>query len=242
MNAKNNLMTSEMMEDGRPRRQIRSFVLRQGRLTKGQQQAINTLWPTMGVDYDEAKSIDFPNLFNNLNDVTFEIGFGMGASFIEMATQSPGNNFFGIEVHQPGVGACLMAAEQNQLTNVRVMCHDAVEVLQNMVKDASLSTIQIFFPDPWHKAKHNKRRIIQPEFVQLLRQKLKIGGVLHLATDWQHYAEHMLEVLLSAKGLSNLSTDNGYVPKPESRPMTKFENRGLNLGHGVWDLQFKRIE
>lgn len=241
MNQKNDIMTIELMDDGRPVRQIRSFVLRQGRLTKGQELAITKLWPLFGIDYAEKSVINFSELFGNDNLVTLEIGFGMGASFVEMATNATNENFFGIEVHRPGVGACLMAVDQAQLSNVRVMCHDAVEVLHNMIADNSLDKVQIFFPDPWHKAKHNKRRIIQPEFVQLLTSKLKVGGILHLATDWQHYAEHMLTVLQSAQGLSNLSSDNSYVPRPESRPMTKFEKRGLNLGHGVWDLQFKRV-
>ncbi|RKS85159.1 tRNA (guanine-N(7)-)-methyltransferase [Orbus hercynius] len=242
MNQKSDIMTTELMEDGRPVRQIRSFVLRQGRLTKGQELAITQLWPTLGIDYDAAHRFDFTNVFNNAHPVTLEIGFGMGASLVEMATNMPNENFFGIEVHRPGVGACLMAAGKHNLRNLRVMCHDAVEVLHNMVSDGSLDKVQIFFPDPWHKAKHNKRRIIQPDFVQLLRQKLKPGGILHLATDWQHYAEHMLAVLQGAAGLENLSTDGSYIPRPDYRPMTKFENRGLNLGHGVWDLQFKRIE
>lgn len=241
INLKNSMMTSEIMPDGRPRRQIRSFVLRQGRLTKGQEHAFHALWPTLGIDY-RASPIDFTQIFNNQNPITLEIGFGMGASFVEMASAAPQENFLGIEVHQPGVGACLMAVQQAELSNVRVMCHDAVEVLNNMIPDKSLAKVQIFFPDPWHKAKHNKRRIIQSEFVQLLRQKLTIGGVLHLATDWQNYAEHMLEVLNSASGLVNLSGDGMYIPRPDYRPLTKFENRGLNLGHGVWDLQFERID
>lgn len=237
-----NIMTSQIMEDGRPKRQIRSFVLRQGRLTKGQEQALAKLWPTCGIDYNNQQQLDFHQLFNNDNATVLEIGFGMGASFVEMASKQPNENYLGIEVHRPGVGACLMAIDQQHLKNVRVMCHDAVEVLENMIPHASLSKVQIFFPDPWHKAKHNKRRIIQPEFIQLLRSKLKMGGMIHLATDWQNYAEHMLEVLTHALGFQNLSLDNGYVARPEYRPMTKFEKRGLNLGHGVWDLQFCRVE
>lgn len=240
MTEKNDIMTTELLDDGRPVRQIRSFVLRQGRLTKGQELAITKFWPLFGIDYDESRRLDFTQLFANQNPVTLEIGFGMGASLVEMATQAPNENFVGIEVHRPGVGACLMAVEQQNINNVRVMCHDAVEVLQNMIGDNSLDKVQIFFPDPWHKAKHNKRRIIQPDFVRLLTEKLKVGGVLHLATDWHHYAEHMLDVLQSSSNLTNLAVDNGYIPRPDSRPLTKFEKRGLNLGHGVWDLQFKR--
>lgn len=216
------------------KRTIRSFVLRQGRLTKGQQQALTHLWPIYGIEYNAHSQITF----KNDKPLVLEIGFGMGASLIEMAKSSPDKNFIGIEVHRPGVGACLMAIEENKLTNLKVMCHDAVEVLENMIPNESLDKVQIFFPDPWHKARHNKRRIIQPEFVKLIHEKLKVNGVLHLATDWQHYAEHMLEVLSQADGFKNLSTTNDYIPRPDDRPITKFEKRGQNLGHGVWDLQF----
>ena len=216
------------------KRTIRSFVLRQGRLTKGQQQALTHLWPIYGIEYNTTS----PVVFEENKPVVFEIGFGMGASLIEMAKNAPAKNFLGIEVHKPGVGACLMAIEENQLSNLKVMCHDAVEVLENMIPDNSLDKVQIFFPDPWHKARHNKRRIIQPNFVALIHKKLKTDGILHLATDWQHYAEHMLEVLNQAEGFKNLSDTNDYIPRPEDRPITKFEKRGQNLGHGVWDLQF----
>lgn len=220
----------------KPKRTIRSFVLRQGRLTKGQEHALTHLWPIFGIDYQSGTNIEF----NHSQPTVLEIGFGMGASLVEMAKAAPNKNFIGIEVHKPGVGACLMAIEDNQLSNLKVMCHDAVEVLENMIPDNSLDKVQIFFPDPWHKARHNKRRIIQPEFVNLISQKLKSGGILHLATDWQHYAEHMLEVLSNADAFTNLSPTNDYVPRPEDRPITKFEKRGQNLGHGVWDLQFIR--
>lgn len=220
----------------KPKRTIRSFVLRQGRLTKGQEQALTHLWPIFGIDYQSGTNIEF----NHSQPTVLEIGFGMGASLVEMAKAAPNKNFIGIEVHKPGVGACLMAIEDNQLSNLKVMCHDAVEVLENMIPDNSLDKVQIFFPDPWHKARHNKRRIIQPAFVNLISQKLKSGGILHLATDWQHYAEHMLEVLSNADAFTNLSPTNDYVPRPEDRPITKFEKRGQNLGHGVWDLQFIR--
>ncbi|MFQ1006899.1 tRNA (guanosine(46)-N7)-methyltransferase TrmB [Gilliamella apicola] len=218
------------------KRTIRSFVLRQGRLTKGQEQALTNLWPLFGIEYHS----NSPICFDENKPVVLEIGFGMGASLVEMARNAPDKNFLGIEVHKPGVGACLMAIEENQLSNLKVMCHDAVEVLENMIPNHSLDKVQIFFPDPWHKARHNKRRIIQPQFVQLIRQKLKEGGILHLATDWQNYAEHMLEVLTEAEGFENLSTTGDYIPRPEDRPITKFEKRGQNLGHGVWDLQFRK--
>lgn len=224
------------IEEQKPKRTIRSFVLRQGRLTKGQEQALQNLWPVFGVEYNASSPIHFkPN-----QHVVLEIGFGMGASLIEMAKNAPEKSFLGIEVHKPGVGACLMAIEENQLSNLNVMCHDAVEVLENMIADNSLDKVQIFFPDPWHKARHNKRRIIQPAFVELIRRKLKVNGILHLATDWQHYAEHMLEVLNQATGYKNLSSTGNYIPRPADRPITKFEKRGQNLGHGVWDLQFQK--
>ncbi|MFQ0998632.1 tRNA (guanosine(46)-N7)-methyltransferase TrmB [Gilliamella sp. BG6] len=221
-------------ENIKSKRTIRSFVLRQGRLTKGQEQALISLWPVFGIEYD----VNSPMVFDSNKQVVLEIGFGMGASLIEMAKNAPDKNFLGIEVHKPGVGACLMAIGENQLSNLKVMCHDAVEVLENMIPDHTLDKVQIFFPDPWHKARHNKRRIIQPQFVQLIRQKLKLGGILHLATDWQHYAKHMLEVLTQAEGFENLSPSGDYIPRPDDRPITKFEKRGQNLGHGVWDLQF----
>lgn len=221
-------------QDIKSKRTIRSFVLRQGRLTKGQEQALATLWPIYGIEYN-------PNLlieFDQTRPIILEIGFGMGASLVEMATNASDKNFLGIEVHKPGIGACLMAIDENKLSNLKVMSHDAIEVLENMIPNDSLDKVQIFFPDPWHKARHNKRRIIQPKFVELIWQKLKSGGVLHLATDWQHYAEHMLEVLTQAEGFVNLSPTGDYIPRPNDRPITKFEKRGQNLGHGVWDLQF----
>lgn len=224
------------IEEQKPKRTIRSFVLRQGRLTKGQEQALQNLWPVFGVEYNARSPIHF----KPKQHVVLEIGFGMGASLIEMAKNASEKSFLGIEVHKPGVGACLMAIEENQLSNLNVMCHDAVEVLENMIADNSLDKVQIFFPDPWHKARHNKRRIIQPAFVELIRRKLKVNGILHLATDWQHYAEHMLEVLNQATGYKNLSSTGDYIPRPADRPITKFEKRGQNLGHGVWDLQFQK--
>lgn len=173
--------------------------------------------------------------------MVLEIGFGMGASLVEMAKAAPELNFIGIEVHRPGVGACLSAAEEAGLSNLRLFCHDAVEVLEQMLPDESIDTLQLFFPDPWHKSRHHKRRIVQPAFVQMLRPKLKQGGLFHMATDWQNYAEHMLEVMSQAEGFENTSEFGDYVPRPDQRPLTKFERRGHRLGHGVWDLIFKRI-
>lgn len=237
----NDVITPEFDENGRPLRRIRSFVRRQGRLTKGQQQALDTLWPVMGVEY-QPEPVDLPALFGREAPVTLEIGFGMGASLVTMAQNTPHQNFLGIEVHVPGVGACLAAAKEADVQNLRVMCHDAVEVLEKMIPDNSLRMVQLFFPDPWHKARHNKRRIVQVPFAELVMRKLKPGGVFHMATDWEAYAEHMLEVMNSIDGYRNQSEQQNYVPRPETRPLTKFEQRGQRLGHGVWDLMFERVK
>ncbi|GKX43464.1 tRNA (guanine-N(7)-)-methyltransferase [Pectobacterium carotovorum subsp. carotovorum] len=237
----NNVISPEFDENGRPMRRIRSFVRRQGRLTNGQQLALDNYWPVMGVEY-QTELVDFNALFGCDAPVVLEIGFGMGASLVTMAAQHPEQNFLGIEVHLPGVGACLASAQEAGISNLRVMCHDAIEVLMNMIPDGSLSMVQLFFPDPWHKARHNKRRIVQVPFVQLVQSKLKVGGVFHMATDWEPYAQHMLEVMTSVTEYRNLSNNNEYVERPESRPLTKFEARGQRLGHGVWDLMFERIK
>lgn len=220
-------------------RTVRSFVKREGRLTKGQAAAIERQWPVMGLSIAGGLQ-DLKAVFGNDHPVTLEIGFGMGHSLVEMAHNEPERNFIGVEVHEPGVGACLMAAEQEGVNNLRIYNEDAVEVLKQCIADHSLDRVQIFFPDPWHKKRHHKRRIIQPEFVELLVQKLVPGGILHLATDWQNYAEHMLDVLNANAELTNLSATNDYVPRPTTRPKTKFEQRGERKGHGVWDLMFQR--
>lgn len=238
-------MSSEHIEqassDTTFRRKIRSFVKREGRLTKGQAAALERVWPQLGLTHAQGP-LALEQVFGRQAPTVLEIGFGMGASLVQMAAAAPEKNFIGIEVHRPGVGACLMDAEQAQITNLRVYEHDAVEILQDCIADASLAGVQIFFPDPWHKKRHHKRRLIQPEFVELLWQKLAVGGVLHLATDWENYAEHMLEVMSAAPHWRNLSADNTYIPRPEERPYTKFEKRGERLGHGVWDLKFERVE
>ena len=221
-------------------RKIRSFVKREGRMTNRQSTAIENLWPTMGVDYQE-KMLDFKSLFGREGDVVLEIGFGMGKSLVEMAKNAPEKNFLAIEVHGPGVGACLADAGEEGLTNLRVINHDAVEVLEHMIPEKSLATFQLYFPDPWHKARHHKRRIVQPQFIENMRHKLAIGGVIHMATDWENYAEHMLEVLQTATDFENCSESGDYAERPQWRPLTKFENRGNKLGHGVWDLLFRRI-
>ncbi|RBO12049.1 MULTISPECIES: tRNA (guanosine(46)-N7)-methyltransferase TrmB [Pantoea] len=237
----NDVITPEFDENGRPLRRIRSFVRRQGRLTKGQQLALDQYWPVMGVEYQPAP-LDMTALFGRDAPLVLEIGFGMGASLVTMAQNNPQQNFLGIEVHAPGVGACLASAKEAGVENLRVMCHDAVEVLEHMIPDNSLRMVQLFFPDPWHKARHNKRRIVQAPFAELVHRKLKLGGVFHMATDWEDYATHMLEVMNSVAGYVNQSSTQDYVPRPETRPLTKFEQRGQRLGHGVWDLMFERVK
>lgn len=237
----NDVITPEFDENGRPLRRIRSFVRRQGRLTKGQQLALDQYWPEMGVEF-QPEPLDLTQLFGRDAPVVLEIGFGMGASLVTMAQNNPQQNFLGIEVHAPGVGACLASAKEANVENLRVMCHDAVEVLEKMIPDNSLRMVQLFFPDPWHKARHNKRRIVQTPFAELVMRKLKLGGVFHMATDWEAYAEHMLEVMNGIDGSKNQSETQDYVPRPETRPLTKFEQRGQRLGHGVWDLMFERIK
>lgn len=232
--------TAEFGEDGKYLRKVRSFVLREGRLTKGQAQAIEEQWPVMGLEYQNT-AIDLAKTFSRDAQTVLEIGFGMGASLVAMAAAAPALNFIGIEVHKPGVGACLSDAAAANITNLRVFHHDAVEVLENTIPDNSLSRVQLFFPDPWHKARHHKRRIVQPAFVELIRRKLAIGGVFHMATDWENYAEHMLDVMTAATGYENIAEDGKFVPRPQHRPLTKFEARGQRLGHGVWDLMFKKV-
>ena len=233
--------TNEYTEEGKILRRIRSFVRREGRLTKGQEAAMNECWPTMGIDY-QPQLLDWSAVFGNDNPVVLEIGFGMGASLVEMAKNAPEKNFFGIEVHSPGVGACLASAREAGVTNLRVMCHDAVEVFEHMILASSLHTLQLFFPDPWHKKRHHKRRIVQLEFAEMVRQKLKMeDGIFHMATDWENYAEHMIEIMNQAPGFTNIATDGDYIPRPDERPLTKFEARGHRLGHGVWDIKYKRI-
>jgi tRNA (guanine-N7-)-methyltransferase len=220
-------------------RRIRSFVLRQGRVTKGQANALETQWPKYGVEYG-LQGIDLNALFGRKNSKKIlEIGFGMGETTAKIAQTLPDCDFVAAEVHTPGVGALLKLIEELALTNIRIIQHDVVEVLQNMIADASLDGVHIFFPDPWHKKRHHKRRLIQAEFVKLLCSKLKANGYLHVATDWQEYAEWVLDVLNAEPQLKNTATN--YAEKPSYRPLTKFENRGIKLGHGVWDMVFQKI-
>lgn len=218
---------------------VKSFVKREGRLTKAQGKAIEDNWPLMGLSIDQGM-LNLDEVFGRGAKRVLEIGFGMGKSFVEMAQTAPTTDYIGIEVHRPGIGACLALAEQAKLTNLRVFEHDAVEVLDKCIADESLDRLQLFFPDPWHKTRHHKRRIVQGDFVQSIRRKLKVGGELHMATDWQPYAEHMIEVMQTATAYKNMSPTQDYVPRPEYRPITKFEVRGQKLGHGVWDIIFTR--
>jgi len=220
-------------------RTVRSFVLRQGRLTRGQEQAIATVWPVYGVERADT-ALDMKTLFKRSAPATLEIGFGDGVSLAEMAKSAPEKDFIGIEVHRPGVGRLLHLIDEQGLTNVRVMDDDAVEIIRNRIPEQSLDRVQLFFPDPWHKKRHNKRRIVQPEFVSLIATRLKVGGVFHLATDWEPYAEHMAEVMEASTEFVSVG-EMPYSPKPDNRPTTKFERRGLKLGHGVWDLLYKKL-
>ena len=223
-------------------RRIRSFVLRQGRLTKGQERALQEVWPQFGIEFTE-NLLDLNQVFGRANSLKIlEIGFGMGESTAKIAQTLPDCDFLAAEVHTPGVGSLLKLIQEDNISNIRVIQHDVVEVLQHMIADASLDGVHIFFPDPWHKKRHHKRRLIQAEFVKLLCQKLKVGAYIHVATDWQEYAEWVLDVLKAEPQLQNTATDStqGYAEKPSYRPLTKFENRGIKLGHGVWDLVFIR--
>ncbi|MDZ5459042.1 tRNA (guanosine(46)-N7)-methyltransferase TrmB [Azohydromonas lata] len=218
-------------------RAIRSYVLRAGRMGTGQQRALAELGPRFVLPY-QPQPLDYPAVFGRQAPVVLEIGFGMGDATAQIATTLADHDFIGVEVHTPGVGALLKHIGEKGLTNLRIVQHDAVQVLQHMVAPGSLAGVHIFFPDPWHKKKHNKRRLIQSPFVAELVTRLAPGGYLHCATDWQPYAEQMLEVLSAEPALAN--TAEGYAPRPEYRPLTKFEARGLRLGHGVWDLVFKK--
>lgn len=221
--------------DAHPR--IRSYVLRAGRVGSGQARALTELGPKFMLEY-QTTAVDLDDAFGRRAPRFLEIGFGMGEGLAAIAAAHPENDYVGVEVHTPGVGALLKQIGERGLTNVRIVQHDAVEVLKHMLAPGSLAGAHIFFPDPWHKKRHHKRRLIQPPFVSLLASRVAVGGYVHLATDWQDYAEQMLVVLGAEPTLENTAAD--YVERPESRPLTKFEQRGLRLGHGVWDLVFRR--
>lgn len=221
------------------RRGIRSFVLRQGRATESQKRAFDLHWPAYGLEL-RGSPVDFGAVFPRTGELVLEIGFGNGEQLLFAAGNEPQRNFIGIEVHSPGVGRALNGIAQAGLDNVRLYKHDAVEVLERDVPDAALDEVRIYFPDPWHKKRHHKRRLVQPAFVGLLCRKLKPGGLLHLASDWREYVEHMWQVCDNEARLQAPGGPGSYVPRPDWRRMTHFEQRGLKLGHGVWDLLYRR--
>jgi tRNA (guanine-N7-)-methyltransferase len=220
-------------------RSIRSFVTRSGRITEAQQRALDELWPKYGVEFAPG-TLDLDALFGRRAPHVVEIGFGNGENLAALAAAHPERDHIGIEVHRAGVGRLMLAAEEARLTNLRIVCHDAVEVLEHQLAPASLAEVLILFPDPWHKKRHHKRRLIQTPFVELVTSRLVPGGVLRLATDWEPYAVQMLEVLSSCSALENLSASSGFSERPAERVTTRFEKRGARLGHGVWDLTFRR--
>lgn len=223
----------------KPERKLRSFVRREGRLTPGQSRALEKWLPAYGLPKDDG-SLDFSNIFGRAAPVLLEIGFGNGETLLELATKHPEWNFIGIEVHRPGVGHLLKLAGEAGISNLRVCSEDAVEILRNRIPDASLHRVMLYFPDPWPKKRHHKRRIVQPEFVSLVARKLVPSGEFHMATDWENYAEHMEAIMDAAEDFENTVTDGGFAPRPTERPLTKFEQRGQKLGHGVWDLIYRR--
>ncbi|WP_110647877.1 tRNA (guanosine(46)-N7)-methyltransferase TrmB [Salinicola peritrichatus] len=227
----------------RQHRGIKSYVLRAGRMTAAQERGLKEIWPKWGLTREAGRQ-NLTRLFGRDAPRVVEIGFGMGQSLVEQAERHPETDFIGIEVHAPGVGKLLDEADKRGLTNLRVYREDALAVLAECLPEASIDTVQLFFPDPWPKKKHHKRRIVQLPFIELVRSRLKPGGIFHMATDWQAYAEHMAEAMAEAPGFANTAPAETapYVDRPEFRPLTKFESRGERLGHGVWDLIYQRAE
>ncbi|WP_347332671.1 tRNA (guanosine(46)-N7)-methyltransferase TrmB [Marinimicrobium locisalis] len=219
---------------------IRSYVIRAGRITEGQRAAFDRWWPEYGLSLHQG-TLDLTQTFGRSAPLVLEIGFGMGDSLLTMAEREPEKNFIGIEVHPPGVGRLIKEAGEAGLTNLKVYMADAVDVLDDCIPAASVDRFQLYFPDPWHKKKHHKRRIVQPAFVEKVRGKLTPEGVFHLATDWENYAEHMREVMEAAPGWENATAPGAFAERPEYRPITKFEQRGARLGHGVWDLLYRPL-
>jgi tRNA (guanine-N7-)-methyltransferase len=227
-----------MNPENAPRSRIRSFIRRQGRLTPGQQLALDNHWQRYGLD--PKAPFNHEQAFGRQAPLIVEIGFGNGESLAAMAAANPETDYIGIEVHTPGVGHLMMMLDQQGISNVRIYSHDAIEVIENCLPDNFLAGLHLYFPDPWPKKKHHKRRIVRTSFIELLGKKLQSGGYFHAATDWQHYAEWMLDLLTSTNILKNTSPTQDYCDRPEHRPLTKFEQRGLKLGHGVWDLIFTK--
>lgn len=222
------------------KRTIRSYVLRQGRITAGQERAFAEHWPRYGLEVDDALRLDAPALFGDNRDLILEIGFGNGDSLVQMAAAAPEAGYIGIEVHRPGVGHAMLAAAAAGIDNLRLIRHDAVAILRDHVADNTLARVQIYFPDPWPKARHHKRRIVQQPFTDLIWRKLRVGGEIHCATDWAAYAEWMRDVFAGDPKWHNLGNADGYAPRTEWRPQTKFERRGERLGHGVRDLRYRK--
>jgi len=222
-------------------RTVRSFVRRQGRLTVGQERALEDHWPFYGIEAGE-HPLDLDAIFGRSAPKHIEIGIGRGEALLAMAEACPEIDFIGIEVHRPGVGHLLLNAADKGLKNIRIITHDAVEIFKKQIADGSLEGVYLFFPDPWHKKKHNKRRILNAEFAQMVADKLKPGGLFRMATDWEDYAVQMLEVMNACPRYQNCAADNGYMPRFELRPLTKFEKRGQRLGHGTWDLCYARLD
>ncbi|WP_191602098.1 tRNA (guanosine(46)-N7)-methyltransferase TrmB [Marinomonas algicola] len=220
-------------------RTIRSFVVRSGRMTEGQQKAYDANWAFYGLNLEDGQ-LHYQDVFGRESDIVVEVGFGMGASLVEMAKNAPDKDFIGIEVHPPGVAKLMMLADEAGVKNIRVFCDDAIEVMANCIPNASVATFQLFFPDPWHKKRHNKRRIVQATFAEKIAEILKPTGTFHMATDWQPYAEHMMEVMEAQTLYENVAGKNTFHPRPDWRPLTKFEQRGERLGHGVWDLIYAK--
>ena len=229
------------MSNEKPLRKIQSFVRRSGRLSKAQAIGLNELWDDYGIN-PNGKLLNFNKLFLSPNNVTLEVGFGNGDSLLEMAIQNPNLNFLGVEVYEAGVGRLVNEASKKGINNLRVIKEDAIEVLENNIPDGSISNFQLFFPDPWHKKRHHKRRIVQKSFLDLLSRKLIGDGMVHVATDWEEYAEHIMETLESHPHFKNRAGDHMYSERPQYRPLTKFENRGQKLGHGVWDIIFTKTK
>ena len=245
MNDTEQTTAPEAIEDNSPSQpygHIKSYVHRKGHFSEGQKRAYETLLPQFGVVYEKKlkTATDWADIFGNDNPIVLEIGCGMGETTAKIAAQNPNINYIGVEVFTAGVGALLKRIAEYGLTNLRVIQHDAVEIIRDMIAHGTLDGIHIYFPDPWHKARHHKRRLIQPPFVHELALRLKPNAYIHCATDWENYAEQMLEVLSAEVLLHNTSPTQGFIPRPESRPLTKYENRGNRLGHGVWDLMFTR--
>ena len=222
-----------------PPRAIRSFVQRAGRITRAQQRALAELWPRFGIEF-APQPLDLDAIFGRRARRVLEIGIGDGEALLELAARHTDTDFIGVEVHRPGIGHCLLGIDSGGLSNVRLIAHDAVDVLEYQLADESLDEVLLYFPDPWPKKRHHKRRIVQPAFAELVARRLRPGGVFRLATDWAPYAAHMLEVLEQVTSFSNASPTRDFVPRPDSRPPTKFERRGERLGHEVFDLEFRR--